>query len=135
MIESLRHRTLLIGWASGALATLGIVGYVGGRLTADNRFVGLVLFSTYLILAGLAVFALALFINTSRMRRPLVSISIGVLVITYGLLLMVFPYDRAFAYPGGAIAASLVVLFALGWNDICNPSLWNPPTTDDLGER
>jgi hypothetical protein len=124
---------MVLGVTSAALATLGIAGYVGGRLTADYRLVGWVLFSTYLVLAGLAAFAFALFINTSRMRRPLVSVAIGVMAIIYGVLLVMFPYDRAFAYPAAAIAISLVVLIAFGWNDVCNPRLWKARSADDVG--
>jgi hypothetical protein len=37
-------------------------------MTADYRLVGFVLFSTYLVLTGFVLFAVALFINSPRMR-------------------------------------------------------------------
>ena len=97
---------------------------MGGRLTADYRLVGLVLFSTYLVLAGLVLFALALFINTPKMRRPLVSWAIGAVLILYGTLLVAFPYERAAAYPMAAIAALLVLLIVAGWRDLCDRHVW-----------
>jgi hypothetical protein len=113
-----------LGVTAGALAAAGMTGYVGGRLTADYRLVGLVLFSTYLVLAGFVLFALALFINTPTMRRPLVSWAIGAVLMLYGILLVAFPYERAAAYPMAAIAALLVLLVVAGWRDLCDRQLW-----------
>jgi drug/metabolite transporter (DMT)-like permease len=116
-----------LGVTGGALATAGMAGYVGGRLTADHRLVWLVLSSTYVLLAGLVLFAIALFINTPRMRRPMASWALGGLLILDGVLLVAFPYDRAAAIPMAAIAALLVLSLVAGWNDLCNPQLWKNP--------
>jgi hypothetical protein len=113
-----------LGVAACAFAAAGMAGYLGGRLTADYRFVGLVLFSTYLVLAGFVIFALALFINTPKMHRPLVSWAIGATLTLYGILLVAFPYERAAAYPMAAIAALLILLIVAGWRDLCNWHLW-----------
>ncbi len=133
VVDRLRRRTMWFAAASGVLVALGMVGYVGGRLTADSRFVGVVFFGTYLVLAGLVLFALVLFINTPRMRRPVVSWAIGTLAILYGILFVAFPYDRAFAFPGAAIAASMAVLFVVGWSDICNPQVWKGTSDPYVG--
>lgn len=125
VLAYLRRRTMWLGIAAAAFASIGMAGYVGGRMTADYRLVGLVLFSTYLVLTGLVLFAVALFVNTPRMRRPLVSWAMGGMLLLYGTLLVMYPYDRAAAIPMGAIAAFLVLSIIAGWSDLCNRQLWN----------
>jgi hypothetical protein len=125
VLAYLRGRTRWFGIAAASFAAFGMAGYVGGRITADYRLVGLVLFSTYLVFTGLVLFAVALFINTPRMRRPLVSWAMGGMFILYGTLLVMYPYDRAAAIPMGAIAAFLILSIIAGWSDLCNRQLWN----------
>ncbi len=133
VVDRLRRRTKWFGVTSAVLATLGMSGYVGGRLTGDSRFLGLVSFGTYMVLAGLALFAVTLFINTSRMSKPLVSWAIGLIAVLYGILLVVFPYDRAFGFVGAAIVVSLVILIVVGWSDLCNPQVWNGTSFPHVG--
>jgi hypothetical protein len=125
VLAYLRRRTIWLGIAATALVTIGMAGYVGGRMTADYRLVGLVLFSTYLVLTGLILFAVALFINTPRMRRPLASWAMGGMLLLYGTLLVMYPYDRSAAVPMGAIVAFLVLLIIAGWSDLSNRQLWS----------
>ena len=112
-----------------------MAGYVGGRLTADYRFDGLVRSSTYLVSAGFVLFALALFINTPKMRKPLVAWAFGLLISLYGILLVAFPYDRAAALPMAALTVVLGFLLVTGWKDLCGRQLWgskSEPIVNDV---
>jgi hypothetical protein len=48
----------------------------------------------------------------------------GRMLLLSGLLLVMYPYDRAAAIPMGAIAAFFVLSIIAGWSDLCNRQLW-----------
>lgn len=86
-------------------------------MIADYSLVPLVLASTYVVLAGLVLFAAVLFINAPKMGKPLVGWALGAMFIVYGALLVAFPYDRAVAVPMAALVAALIVLIIATWKD------------------
>ena len=93
-------------------------------MTADYRFVGLVFFSTYVVLAGIVLVAVMMFIISPRMQKPALALTFGALAILFGILLVAFPYERIAAYPIGAVVACLVLVLVIGWKDFSNAQPW-----------
>jgi hypothetical protein len=124
VIDYVRQRTYWFALTAAVLAGLGMTGYVGGRMIADYNLVPIVLASTYVVLAGLALFAAVLFINTPKMSKPLVGWAMGVVVVLYGILLVAFPYSRAVAIPMAALTVALVLLIVAAWKDLPDLKSW-----------
>jgi hypothetical protein len=115
VIDYIQRRSFWFSIAAAVLAGFGMIGYVGGRMIADYNLVPFVLASTYVVLAGLALFAGVLFINTPKMSRPLVGWAMGAMFVLFGVLLVAFPYDRAVAVPMAALTVVLIVLIIAFW--------------------
>jgi len=106
---------------------LGLLGYVGGRMTLAPSEV--VVMSTYVMLAGIALGALVIAAHASRTRRPLVLRLFATVCVLYGVLTVLYPYSRAVANPEAALTVVAIVLLAIGWKDLSDPTLWRtmPP--------
>jgi peptidoglycan/LPS O-acetylase OafA/YrhL len=109
-----------------------MIGYVGGRFLAatDYRYVTVVYASTYLVLAGFLVCALVLLAHSFQSRRPLILQLLAAIAVAFAVLLVLFPYSRAVAYPDAALAASATLLLVIGWKDLCDPRAWKRGSPD-----
>jgi hypothetical protein len=124
VLDYLQRRSYWLALAAAVLAGVGMGGYVGGRVIADYNLVPFVLASTYVVLAGLVLFAFVLFIDAPKMGRPMLGWAMGAMFILYGVLLVAFPYDRGVTVPMAALIAVLIVLIIAAWKDLCRLIQW-----------
>ena len=119
-----------IRYAAGAFGVLGMIGYVGGRMVApiDPGLVTVVYFSTYVVLTGLALFGLVLVAISPIARRPFLLRAFAAVLVSFGVLMALFPYSRLVAYPEGVLAAVAILLLVAGWKDLCDPKVWTSVT-------
>lgn len=118
MIDFVRRRSYRFAVAAAVLGVFGMMGYVGGRIIADYELVPLVFASTYVVLAGLALFATVVFMNAPGMSKPAVGWAMGTLFVLYGILLVAFPYDRSVFVPMTALLIALIFLVFAAWKDM-----------------
>src|SRR6266480_2110227 len=125
-ITFLGRHTKSASYAATALAGLGMIGYVGGRMIApiDPGLVTVVYLSTYVVLLGLALFGLVLVVLSPVARRPFFPRALAAVIVGFGILMVLFPYNRSVAYPEAVLTAVAILLLAVGWKDVCDPKLW-----------
>ena len=126
-LKVLRRYEKVLGYLGGGLAGLGTLGYVGGRMTADIRFVGLVLNSTYVVLIGLVLMALAILGYSARAPRPVIWQLVAGIGTAWGILLVLFPYNRLVVVPGAVFAVFGIALILFGRRDLTKPKHRNDP--------
>lgn len=128
---NLWRRSAWLAFAGVCIAAVGMLGYVGGRMLADSRYVGVVRASTVVIFSGLALFATFMLLNAGRARRPIAFWAAGCILVVLGLLFVFFPYERVAAIPLAILTIALVAMLWLGWPDLCSPALWARPKNAD----
>ena len=118
------RRAAWISVLAVGLISVGMLLYVGGRLNADDRFIGVVLFGTYLALFGFVLFTASLLGPARRAARPAAILGFGVSTIVFGVLLVVFPFDRRSAVPMAMVVVLIVASMWFGRSDFRNRQLW-----------